>query len=449
MNKDFDFLVIGAGSAGVRAARIAAGHGARVAVVEDRALGGTCVNLGCVPKKFLVQAARYNQEMRDAAGYGWQVQAGKFDWTHLIRQKDQEIHRLNGIYGGLLEGSGVTILNGRGTFLDPHTVDIPGIGRVSAEKILIATGGVPVRPDIPGIEHAITSDEAFHLTELPEKIIIVGAGYIAVEFAGIFHGLGVEVVLLHRGDALLRGFDDDIRQHLGRAMIRQGIDLRLSSTITSINRNGDQVQALLDNGQMLLADQIMFATGRRPGINGLGLFAAGVQHDDQGRIAVNDDYQTSQLHIYAVGDVIDRVALTPVAIREGHFVADQLFGPKPGRRIDYHLIATAVFSTPEIGTIGVTEAAALAEPSREYQVFRTEFRPMLYALAGRDERALMKIVVEKETRRVVGLHMIGKDAGEIVQGFAVAITMGATKDDFDRTMAIHPTIAEEFVTLKG
>ena len=332
--------------------------------------------------------------------------------------------------------------------LDAHRVEVAGHGILRAAKILVATGGQPVRPAIPGVEYGITSDETFHLNSLPEKIIIVGGGYIAVEFAGIFRGLGLEVVLIHRGDLFLRGFDDDIRHHLAKEMTKKGIELRFAAEITRLDKVAEGVTAHLSDGTMLVAGQVMFATGRAPRIAGLGLEAAGVRLDDRGRVAVDAHYQTSVPSIYAVGDVVDRAALTPVAIREGHFVADHLFGRHPGRQIDYHHIATAVFSTPEIATIGMTEKAARADTATAYQVYRTEFRPMLYTLANRDERALMKLIVEKQSRRVVGAHMIGKDAAEIIQGFAVAVTMGATKDDFDRTMAIHPTVGEEFVTLK-
>lgn len=447
MSYDVDYLVIGAGSGGVRSARIAAKHGVRVAIVEDKAFGGTCVNLGCVPKKFLVQAGRYRQEFMDAAGYGWQMVPPAFDWSHLIARKDQEIARLNGIYQGLLEKAQVQILSGRGRLLDPHQVEVSGHGVISAAHILIATGGVPVRPDILGAEYAITSDEAFHLPEIPARILVVGGGYIAVEFAGLFHGMGAAVTLAHRGDAVLRGFDDDMRAHLADAMRTQGIDLRLQVTMQKIVRTPQGLEVTFHDGQSMIVDQVLCAIGRKPHIDGLGLVAAGVAHDAVGRIIVNDCYQTNVPSIYAVGDVIDRVALTPVAIREGHFVADHLFGPHAEHKFSYHHIATAVFSTPEIATIGMTEAVANTDNPDGYQIYRTTFRPMLYGMAGRNERVLMKMVVARESRRVVGLHMIGKDAAEIIQGFAVAVTMGATKEDFDRTMAIHPTIAEEFVTL--
>jgi glutathione reductase (NADPH) len=443
---DFDFFVIGAGSGGVRAARIAAGHGARVGIAEDRYLGGTCVNVGCVPKKLLVYAAHVSHDIADAAGYGWTIGERRHDWSRLIANKDQEIARLNGIYRHLLEGAGCTLFDTRATLVDAHTIDL-GERTVTAETILIATGGWPVLPDTPGVrEHAITSNEAFYLERMPERIVIVGGGYIAVEFAGIFNGLGAEVTQLYRGALFLRGFDDDVRMSLAEEMPRAGIDLRFRTEVASVQRAGDCFLVTLTDESVIETDAVMYATGRRPNTQGLGLDKAGVALDANGAVKIDEHYRTSAKNIYAVGDVTDRIQLTPVAIGEGHALADTLFGGNP-RSISYENIPTAVFSHPPIGTVGLTEALARQRFPR-VDVYRSSFRPMKYTLSGREERSLMKLVVDRDTGRVIGCHMLGVDAPEILQGMAVAMKAGATKADFDRTIGIHPTAAEEFVTMR-
>jgi glutathione reductase (NADPH) len=441
---DFDFFVIGAGSAGTRASRIAAGHGARVAVAEDRYLGGTCVNVGCVPKKLLVYAAHFTDDFEDAAGFGWTVGARRHDWKTLIANKNKEIARLNGVYKRLIEGAGAAIIDGRARLKDRHTVVIGERG-YSADKILVATGGWPFVPDFPGSEHVITSNEAFFLDELPERIVVVGGGYIAVEFAGIFHGLGAQVTQLYRGPLFLRGFDDDCRAHLAEEMKKKGIDLRFNADVARIDRHGDHFVIGLKDGTALDADLVMHATGRMPSTRGIGLEEVGVKLRHHA-VVVDDHWRTSVDNIYAVGDVTDRVNLTPVAIAEGHALADRLFNPS-GRSVSYDNIPSTVFSQPNLGSVGLTEADARHKRGA-VDVYRSIFTPMKHTLSGRNEKALMKLVVERATQKVVGLHMVGPDAGEIVQGFAVAIQMGATKADFDRTIGIHPTSAEEFVTMR-
>jgi glutathione reductase (NADPH) len=443
---DFDYFVIGAGSGGVRSARIAAGHGARVGIAENLYLGGTCVNVGCVPKKLLVYAAHFAHDFEDAAGFGWTVGARSHDWARLIANKNEEIARLNGIYRRLLEGSGCTLFESRAALVDAHTVDL-GDRRVTADRILVATGGWPVLPDTPGVrEHAITSNEAFFLDKLPERVVIVGGGYISVEFAGIFHGLGARVTQLYRGPLFLRGFDDDVRMALAEEMPRAGIDLRFRTEVDRIEKAGDCLMVTLTDDSVIETDAVMYATGRRPNTAGLGLEAAGVATDEHGAIVIDEGYRTSADNIYAVGDVTDRIQLTPVAIAEGHALADTLFGGNP-RSVDYHNVPTAVFSTPPIGTVGLSEALA-RQRFPAVDVYRSTFRPMKYTLSGREERSLMKLVVERAGGRVVGCHMLGVDAPEIVQGLAVAMNAGATKADFDRTIGIHPTAAEEFVTMR-
>ncbi len=447
---DYDFYVIGAGSGGMRAARIAAGHGARVAVAEERYLGGTCVNVGCVPKKLLVYAAHYAEDFADAAGFGWTVGERSHDWSTLIANKNAEIDRLNGIYRRLIEGSGAHIHWGRATLVDAHTVEIDG-DRHTADKILIAVGGWPSVPDIPGREHVITSNEAFYLEEMPKRIVIVGGGYIAVEFAGIFHNLGAEVCQLYRGELFLRGFDDDVRQFLAEEMVKKGIDLRFDARVACITREegeGGKPRFIVDleDEESIEADLVMYATGRSPKTDGLGLEAAGVATDDAGAIPVDEAWRTNVPNIYAIGDVTDRIQLTPVAIAEGHALADMLFNPSE-RTVGYENVPSAVFSQPSIGTVGLTETEA-RQRYGALDIYRSSFRPMKHTMSGREEHGLMKLVVDRASQKVVGLHMVGPEAGEIVQGFAVAIKMGATKADFDATIGIHPTAAEEFVTMR-
>lgn len=446
MAYDFDLFVIGAGSGGVRAARFAAGYGARVAVAESRYLGGTCVNVGCVPKKLLVYGAHYAEDFEQARGYGWSA-GTSFDWATLIANKGREIQRLNGIYRKLLVDSGVTLLEGHARLCDAHSVEVDG-QRVSAEHILIATGGWPSVPDIPGREHAITSNEAFYLPERPNRVLVVGGGYIAVEFASIFHGLGARTSLLYRGDLFLRGFDGAIRTHLRDELAKKGLDLQFNADIARIDKQADgSLLATLNDGRTLEADCIFYATGRRPMLDGLGLENAGVELDARGYINVDDLYRSSVPSILAIGDVIGRVQLTPVALAEGMAVARRLFKPEEYRPVDYRLIPTAVFSLPNIGTVGLTEEQARAEGHR-VRIFESRFRPMKLTMTDCQERSLMKLVVDADSDRVLGCHMIGPDAGEILQGLAVALKAGATKQVFDETLGIHPTAAEEFVTMR-
>ena len=446
MAYDFDLFVIGAGSGGVRAARFAAGYGARVAVAESRYLGGTCVNVGCVPKKLLVYGAHYAEDFEQARGYGWSA-GTSFDWATLIANKDREIQRLNGIYRKLLVDSGVTLLEGHARLCDAHSVEVDG-QRFSAEHILIATGGWPAVPDIPGREHAITSNEAFYLPERPNRVLVVGGGYIAVEFASIFHGVGARTSLLYRGDLFLRGFDGAIRAHLRDELAKKGLDLQFNADIARIDKQADgSLLATLNDGRTLEADCIFYATGRRPMLDGLGLENAGVELDARGYIGVDELYRTSVPSILAIGDVIGRVQLTPVALAEGMAVARRLFKPEEYRPVDYRLIPTAVFSLPNIGTVGLTEEQARAEGHR-VKVFESRFRAMKLTMTDSQERSLMKLVVDADSDRVLGCHMIGPDAGEILQGLAVALKAGATKQVFDETLGIHPTAAEEFVTMR-
>jgi len=443
---DYDLFTIGAGSGGVRASRIAGQHGARVAVAEERYLGGTCVNVGCVPKKFLVYAAGFGAAMEDAAGYGWSVGDRSHDWATLIANKDKEIQRLNGIYRRLLEGAGVTVFDGRAKLIDEHTVEVAG-QRVTAERILIATGGWPELPDQPGAkEYGITSNEVFSLPEFPKRLIVAGGGYIATEFASVFNGLGAEVTQLYRGHRILRGFDDDVREFLIDELIKTGIQLRFNTIIDRIEKAGDCLMVTLSDGRQLEADAVVYAIGRRPMTAGIGLEGVGVELDARGAIKVNADYQTSVPNIYALGDVTNRVNLTPVAIAEGHALADTLFGGRP-RGVAYDNIPTAVFSIPPVATCGLTEAEARAKFGA-VDIYRTSFKPMLHTLSGRDQRTLMKLIVDRESQRVVGCHMVGTDTPEMIQGIAVAMNAGATKQVFDRTIGLHPTAAEEFVTMR-
>ncbi|MGF6593763.1 glutathione-disulfide reductase [Pseudomonas vranovensis] len=447
MTYDFDLFVIGAGSGGVRAARFAAGFGAKVAVAESRYLGGTCVNVGCVPKKLLVYGAHFADDFEQAAGFGWSLEDAQFDWGQLIANKNREIERLNGIYRNLLVNSGVTLLEGHAKLTGAHEVEVDG-QRYSAEHILIATGGWPQIPDIPGKELAISSNEAFYLKDLPKRVLVVGGGYIAVEFAGIFQGLGAKTSLLYRGDLFLRGFDASVREHLKEELEKRGMDLQFNSDIQRIERQDDgSLKATLKDGRELVADCVFYATGRRPMLDNLGLENTGVELDPRGFIRVDDLYQTTAPSILAIGDVIGRVQLTPVALAEGMAVARRLFKPEQYRPVDYQNIPTAVFSQPPIGTVGLTEEQAL-EQGHKVQIFESRFRPMKLTLTEVQEKTLMKLVVDADTDRVLGCHMVGPDAGEIIQGLGIALKAGATKQQFDETIGVHPTAAEEFVTLR-
>jgi glutathione reductase (NADPH) len=442
---DFDLITLGAGSGGVRASRLAASLGARVAVFEERYLGGTCVNVGCIPKKLLVYAAEFAEHFKDAAGFGWTVGDRRVDWPALIRAKDKEIMRLNGVYRRLLEGAGARIVEGHASLVDPHTVTLGG-RRYSAETILVATGGWPWKPPIPGGEHLITSNEAFHLEKLPSRVVIGGGGYIAVEFAGIFHGLGAEVTLVHRGPLYLRGFDDDLRSALATEMRKRGIDLRFDTTIERIERSSSGLRATLSDGRRLEADAVMSAMGRKPNTAGIGLEEAGIELDGESAVRVDPFSRSSVPNIYAIGDCTNRLNLTPVAIAEARAFVETVFRGNP-TPMDYRDVPTAVFSQPNLGTVGLTEAEA-RERLRGIDVYRSTFRPLKHTLSGRDEQAMMKLVVDRATERVVGCHMIGADAGEIIQGLAVAMRANATKAHFDATIGIHPTSAEEFVTMR-
>jgi glutathione reductase (NADPH) len=444
---DVDLFVIGGGSGGVRAARIAAQHGARVMVAEEYRVGGTCVIRGCVPKKLLVYAARFRGEFEDAAGYGWTVPQWSFDWPTLIANKDKEIARLEAAYTMTLDKVGVTIVKERAVVADPHTVQLASGRRVRAAYILIATGGAPTYGDpIPGIEHAISSNEAFHLERLPRRVLIQGGGYIALEFATIFAGLGSHVVVIYRGDNILRGFDDEVRAQVRMDMERRGIKVVTGCKIAAIQKDGDRLFARLSNGFQQTADCMMFATGRAPNIRELGLTEAGVEIAKNGGIAVDEYSRTAVPSIYAVGDVTNRVNLTPVAVREGMAFADTVFGRKP-TAVDHSKVPTAVFCDPEVGVVGLTEAQARARFART-DIYRAMFKPLKAALSGRDTTVLIKLVVDGTTDRVAGCHIVGEGAAEMIQMAAIAVTMGATKADFDATMALHPTTAEELVTLR-
>jgi glutathione reductase (NADPH) len=448
MPKEVDLFVIGAGSGGVRAARIAAGYGASVMIAEEYRVGGTCVIRGCVPKKLLVYASRFADEFEDAAGFGWTVPDAKFDWPTLIANKDREIARLEAAYSSTLERAKVSVAKSRAVIEDPHTVRLLATGEtVRAKHILIATGGAPHNgAEIAGLQHVISSNEAFDLKELPRRILIQGGGYIALEFAGIFNRLGSEVTLVYRGDNILRGFDDDVRAHLRGEMEKRGIKIVTKQIVTAVEKVEHGFCVDLSDHESFTVDQVMFATGRRPNVKGLGLEKVGVRLGETGAIEVDRFSQTSVPHIYAVGDVTDRVNLTPVAIREGHAFADTVFGGKP-TPIDHTDIATAVFSEPEVGTVGLTEAEARAQLAR-VDMYKTVFRPMKATLSGRDTRTFMKLVVDGSTDRVVGCHMVGPDAGEIIQMVGIAVKLKAKKADFDLTMAVHPTAGEEFVTMR-
>jgi len=445
-DREFDLFVIGAGSGGVRAARFSAARGARVAVAEDRYLGGTCVNVGCVPKKLFVYASHFRDEMEDAtSGFGWSLGSSSFDWPTLRDNKTREIERLNRFHEELLRDAGVQHVEGRATIIDPHTVEVEG-KRYSAENILVATGGWPTVPEIPGAELAVTSNEMFYLDELPRKAIIVGGGYIAVEFACIFHGLGVDVTELYRGPLFLRGFDGDVREHLAEQIRGRGIDLRFDTNVTAIEKTDSGIRATLTDGSKLDGDLILFATGRHPNTADLGLEEVGVEFGKAGAIAVDEYSRTNVPSIWAIGDVTNRINLTPVALHEGVCLSETLFNDNP-RSPDHEFVPAAVFSQPPVGTVGLTEEEA-AEKFEAIDVYRSSFRALKHTLTDGKERTMMKLIVDRVSDRVVGLHMVGPEAGEIIQGFAVAIKAGATKADFDATIGVHPTSAEEFVTMR-
>lgn len=447
--KDVDLFVIGGGSGGVRAARIAAQYGARVMVAEEYRMGGTCVIRGCVPKKLLVYAAHVHEEIADAAGFGWTIPEANFDWATLIANKDKEIARLEGIYTTNVEKAGATVVKSRAEFVDANTLRLLNTGEtVRAGHVLIATGAAPNHGEaIPGIEHVISSNEVFHLDRQPKRIVIQGGGYIALEFAGIFAGLGSQVSLVYRGDNILRGFDDDVRSHLRAEMEKRGIAILTGVTVAKVDKHGEDFTAQLSNGSSVAADQVMFAIGRHPNVTNFGLEKTGVAiNPKNGGIAVDGYGQTSVPHIYAVGDVTHRLNLTPVAVREGHAVADTVFGNKP-TRVDHVDVPTAVFSQPEVGAVGLTEAQARAQFAK-VDIYKASFRPMKATLSGRDTRVMMKLVVDATSDRVVGCHIVGDGAGEMIQIVGIAVKMKATKADFDATMAVHPTAAEELVTLR-
>ena len=445
MSFDYDLFVIGAGSGGVRAARMSASHGAKVAIAEEHRVGGTCVIRGCVPKKLFVYASHFAEEFEDAAGFGWEVGQSSFEWSKLVANKDTEIDRLNKIYMRNLKASGVEILNGRAVFKDAHTVLLDG-REITANYILIAVGATPFMPQIEGIEHAISSNEAFYLKDFPSDITIVGGGYIAVEFAGIFNGLGANVTLVYRGEEILRGFDGDIRTHVQEEMIKKGINIQTQNDVTSIKKVGKGFEVSFKNGTRRETSCVMYATGRVPYVQGLGLDTVDVELGSKGEIKVDAYSQTSVDNIYAVGDVTDRSQLTPIAIREGAAFAETVFNNTP-LAVDYSNIPTAVFSQPPVGTVGMTEEEA-RDNKFDVDIYKSVFRPMKHTLSGRDEKTLMKLVVDRKTDKVLGLHIVGPDSGEMIQAFGIAVKMGATKSQFDATVAVHPTAAEELVTMK-
>ena len=441
----FDLFVIGAGSGGVRAARMSASYGARVAVAEERFLGGTCVNVGCIPKKLFSYGAHYAEDARAAAAYGWNFEAPTLRWPDLIANKNREIERLNGVYRNLLENAGVTLYEARARMVDAHTLDVGG-ETVTADRILIATGGRPRVPGAPGVEHAIASDDAFYLEDRPRRVMVVGGGYIAVEFASIFNGYGAEAELVYRRGLFLRGFDIDARRHLAGEMEKKGVALTWNRTVERIDGTADGLDVTMDDGEVRQVDRIMYAIGRDPNTAGMGLAESGVALDGNGAVVVDDYFRTSLDNVYAIGDVIDRHQLTPVAIGEAMRLASNLFRGT-NLKMDYADIPTAVFSDPPVGTVGLTEDGARAAYG-DIDVYRSTFRPLRHTLTGSEERTMMKLIVDRASDRVVGCHMVGADAGEIVQGLAVALKCGATKEQFDATVGIHPTAAEEFVTMR-
>ena len=443
---DYDLFVIGGGSGGVRAARVAAEHGAKVALAEEYRMGGTCVIRGCIPKKLMMYASSFRDHFEDAVGYGWTVGEIRFDWSRFIAAKDAEIARLEAVYRGLLAKAGVQTFSCRATIVDPHRVRLAEGAELTAKHILVAVGGRPWMPDLPGIEHAITSDDIFHLEEQPKRMLIVGGGYVACEFAGIMNGLGTQVRQFYRGDQILRGFDDDVREHVADAMRGRGVALEVRRDIASIEKTDKGLRVVADNGETVVVDAVLMATGRKPHTGGLGLEEAGVELGPGGRVPVDQWSQTVVPSIYAVGDVTARVELTPAAIREGQAFADTVFGGRP-TPVDHSVVPSGIFTQPEVGTVGPGEAEARADC--EVEIYRSRFRPMLNILAGRAETMLIKLVVRASDRRVLGCHIVGHGAAELIQLAATAIGMGATKDDFDRTLPVHPTAAEELVTMRS
>jgi len=446
MAYDYDLFVIGAGSGGVRASRVAAAHGARVAVAEEHRVGGTCVIRGCVPKKLLVYGAHFAEDLADARHFGWDVPDCSFDWPKLRDRVLDEVTRLEGLYAQTLDSHKVAVLHERAVLTGANAVRLASGREVTAERILIATGGWPVKPDIPGAEHAITSNEVFHLPTLPQRVVIAGGGYIANEFAGIFNSFGAKVIIVNRGDTILRGYDEQIRDRLLQISMTKGIEFKFNAPFEAIDKRNDGLTVRLRGHEPIEADAVLFAVGRSPNVAGLGLEAAGVALNDRGAIKVDDDNATNVASIYAVGDVTDRIQLTPVAIREGQAFADTVFGGKP-TRVDYANVPSAVFSHPPIAAVGLTEAQA-RNTFGSIRTYASDFRPMKNVLAGRNERALYKMVVDAESDVVLGLHMIGPDSAEILQAAAVAVKAGLTKAQFDQTVALHPSMAEELVLLK-
>ncbi len=446
MNYDYDLFVIGAGSGGVRSSRVAASFGAKVAICEDRYMGGTCVNVGCVPKKLYAYASEYSSHFRDSEGFGWQISEPHFHWPTLRNHKTTEISRLNTVYDTLLDNANVEVIHGRGEIVDPHTVSVAG-KTYTAERILIAVGGWPFVPEIKGKEHVITSNEVFDLEQFPKRLVVVGGGYIAVEFASIFNGLASRVTQLYRGDLFLRGFDNEVRQFAAKEIRKKGVNLHFNSDVISIEKLSDgSLKVNLDDDVSVIADAVLYATGRKPHIKGLGLENVNVRLTEDGYIDVNEQFQTSEPSIYALGDVIGGMELTPVALAEGMALAKSLYTNEICK-VDYSNIATTVFCQPNIGTVGLTEEQANAE-YRHVVKYRSTFRPMKHSISGSQERTLMKLLVDGDTDKILGAHMVGPDAGEIMQGLAIAMKAGATKTDFDSTIGIHPTSAEEFVTMR-
>jgi glutathione reductase (NADPH) len=444
----YDLIVIGAGSGGVRAARMSASMGKRVAIIERQYLGGTCVNVGCIPKKLFHYAAQYPAHFHESVGFGWTVPEPSFNWNTLVKNVASEVQRLNGIYRNLLLNAGVQLFEQEAHVVDEHTVAV-GNESLTAERILIAVGGEPWKPDIPGAEYSITSDAFFSLPAIPASAVIVGGGYIAIELASILHGFGVKTTLLHRGEKLLKNFDSDISQFLQQEVEKKGMKLILNENINAIEKTADGLTAKCVSGLALQADCILYATGRKPVVDRLGLENVAVKLKASGHIEVNSNYQTAEPSIYAIGDVVGHKELTPVAIAEAMWLVDHWFGNNTKQAIDYELIASCVFSTPEAGTVGITQQQAEERYGvNDVVIFRTDFRPLKHTVSGDSERMMMKLVVQKSTDKVLGLHMVGAEAGEIVQGFSVALQMGATKQQFDATIGIHPTAAEEFVTLR-
>lgn len=445
MNFDFDLIVIGAGSGGVRASRMAAARGVKVAVVEGAPLGGTCVNLGCIPKKLYSYASSFPGHFSSAQGYGWSEVSATLDWDLLKQNRAKEISRLNGVYANLLKNSGVELLQGWGKLTDSHTVQV-GDKQFTAKYILVATGGWPFVPDIPGRELAITSNEIFDLAVFPKRLLVVGGGYIASEFASIFNGLGSHVIQLYRGEKILRGFDEDIRDFLTQEMLKHGVDLRVNNDVVRLEKVASGILATLKDGSSVEVDQVLYATGRTPKTAGLGLEQVGVALGKKGEILVDEHYASNVPSIYALGDVVGKLELTPVALAEAMTLVDDLFGDKQ-RKMSYDNIPTAIFTTPNAATVGLTEAQA-REQYANIEIYRSTFKALKHTLTGKDERTMMKLIVDKDSDKVLGVHMVGDEAGEIIQGFAVALKAGATKEIFDSTIGIHPTAAEEFVTMR-